>query len=81
MRELVHDEIKSIAGAECTFNGLGQAAVSVGVAGAIGGTIVGNATLPIIGTVPGWVAGGLMGTIGGAAGYGATCWWSDTSTN
>lgn len=79
MRQLSSDEINAIAGAECTLNGLGQATVSAGVGGAIGGALAGSVTVPGIGAVPGWAAGGVLGAIGGAAGYGATCWWNDSS--
>lgn len=31
--------------------------------------------IPVIGSVPGWTAGTFLGSLRGAAGYGATCWW------
>jgi hypothetical protein len=42
MRELAIEEINTIAGAECTLNGPGQSAVSVGIAGAVAGMATGT---------------------------------------
>ncbi|WP_128879272.1 bacteriocin [Raoultella terrigena] len=81
MRELAIEEINTIAGAECTLNGPGQSAVSVGIAGAVAGMATGTMTLPVFGTVAGWVGGGILGTVGGAAGYAGTCWWNNNTQN
>ncbi|PDX68233.1 bacteriocin, partial [Faecalibacterium prausnitzii] len=32
--------------------------------------------LPVVGSVPGYLAGGVLGGAGGTVAYGATCWWS-----
>ena len=46
------------------------------VHGDIGGAFGGNVVLPVVGSVPGYLAGGVLGGAGGTVAYGATCWWS-----
>lgn len=75
MKELSYRELKEVAGAGCTWKGAGQAAVSGGIGGGIGGALSGAVAIPGIGSVPGWAAGAFLGSLGGAAGYGATYWW------
>ena len=74
--DLLNDEtLATIEGGACSWNGAGGAAVQGAIGGAIGGAFGGNIALPIIGSVPGYVGGGILGGLGGAAAYGATCWW------
>ncbi|MDI3552235.1 bacteriocin [Streptococcus thermophilus] len=40
------------------------------------GAFGGNVVLPVVGSVPGYLAGGVLGGAGGTVAYGATCWWS-----
>jgi hypothetical protein len=49
--------------------------VTGAVATGIGGIVAGNVTLTGVGTVPGWVAGIILGGLGGAAAYTVGGWW------
>lgn len=75
MKELTNTELQEVSGADCSWKGAGQAAVSGGIVGGIGGALSGAIAVPGIGSVPGWAGGAILGSFGGAAGYGATCWW------
>ena len=55
---------------------VGEAQVERLFRGAIGGAFGGNVVLPVVGSVPGYLAGGVLGGAGGTVAYGATCWWS-----
>ena len=61
------ETLASVEGGGCSWGGAGGATVQ----GAIGGAFGGNVVLPVVGSVPGYLAGA-----GGTVAYGATCWWS-----
>mgnify|MGYP003611711260 FL=1 len=66
------ETLASVEGGGCSWGGAGGATVQ----GAIGGAFGGNVVLPVVGSVPGYLAGGVLGGAGGTVAYGATCWWS-----
>ena len=66
------ETLASVEGGGCSCGGAGGATVQ----GAIGGAFGGNVVLPVVGSVPGYLAGGVLGGAGGTVAYGATCWWS-----
>ena len=66
------ETLASVEGGGCSWRGTGGATVQ----GAIGGACGGNGVLPVVGSVPGYLAGGVLGGAGGTVAYGATCWWS-----
>lgn len=74
--ELLDAELlATIEGGGCSWKGAGGATVQGAIGGAIGGSAGGSVVLPVIGSVSGAVGGGILGGLGGAAAYGATCWW------
>ncbi|MFR4964083.1 MAG: Blp family class II bacteriocin [Streptococcus sp.] len=66
------ETLASVEGGGCSWRGAGGATVQ----GAIGGAFGGNVVLPVVGSVHGYLAGGVLGGAGGTVAYGATCWWS-----
>ena len=66
------EALANVEGGGCSWGGAGGATVQ----GAIGGAFGGNVVLPVVGSVPGYLAGGVLGGAGGTVAYGATCWWS-----
>ena len=66
------ETLARVEGGGCSWGGAGGATVQ----GAIGGAFGGNVVLPVVGSVPGYLAGGVLGGAGGTVAYGATCWWS-----
>ena len=65
------ESLANVEGGGCSWGGAGGATVQ----GAIGGAFGGNVVLPVVGSVPGYLAGGVLGGAGGTVAYGATCWW------
>ena len=56
------ETLASVEGGGCSWRGAGGATVQ----GAIGGAFGGNVVLPVVGSVPGYLAGGVLGAaIGG----------------
>lgn len=59
--EMPIEEMISIDGGEWSWKEFGQATGSGAVSGAIGGALGGSVTVPVVGSVPEAVAGGVLG--------------------
>ena len=73
--DMTQDELADIEGGAWSWKDFAQATGSGAVGGAIGGALGGAVTVPGVGSVPGYAAGGILGGLGGAAGYLLFGWW------
>ncbi|MDO4680994.1 MAG: Blp family class II bacteriocin [Aerococcus sp.] len=74
---LSEKELKETMGGGCSWGGALNSAAGGAVGGAVTGAVGGTVTLPGVGSVAGWLGGGILGGVGNAAAYGATCWWNN----
>lgn len=73
--EMSMDDILSIDGGAWSWKAFGQATFGGAIGGGITGAFAGSVVLPVVGSVPGWAGGAILGGVGGAATYLFCGWW------
>ena len=76
--QAVNLEIAQIMAAkfyQCNIKDLSESMIASALTGGMAGAFGGGVALPVVGTVPGWLAGAASGAGMAAFTYGVSCWW------